>query len=256
MPPERPVVAKSAQRALDVLELLAALDRPARSAEIADLLGIARSSTDQLLKTLVASGYLVVSPLDHRYEPSLRLARVAHWIAARVPASEPLSQLVQDIHQATGEVATITVLNDCTMQILLTAGEDRKGIMEVGKRVPLLGTASGQAALTTRSRADINRLVRRARRSAPAQPTAEPLSVVLEQVSQTRLRGHAARTTLRSIFTDTWTAPPEYWASVAVSLRYADTDVVLSVSGPQERVAPREWRLADLMRDRATRLVG
>lgn len=243
-------IAKSAHRALDVLDLLAQFDHPARASEIADSLGIARSSADQLLKTMVASGYLIFSPFDKRYQPSMRLARFAHWLSAKIPSEDRLIELIGEVHVETGEVVTVTTLNDCYMQIMLAAGSDEGRLATIGKRIPLLGTASGQAALINKSPAQIRSLARRANQRRAVAGAAEPIATLIEAVDQSRRRGHAARTTLRSMFAEEWTSPPEYWASVAVSLPYGDNgELVLSVSGPQERVKPKEWWVADAIRD-------
>ncbi len=52
-------LSKSATRALDILEYFAMVGRPLRAREIAQAFDFHASSTDQLLKTMVDSAYLI-----------------------------------------------------------------------------------------------------------------------------------------------------------------------------------------------------
>src|SRR5690606_14818464 len=61
-PGQRRNISKSAVRALDVLEHFAAVRRPLRATDIAHALDIHPSSADQLLKSMVDSGYLLIDP--------------------------------------------------------------------------------------------------------------------------------------------------------------------------------------------------
>jgi len=246
---------KSANRALEVLSYLAKVRAPARAADIADALGIARSSADQLLKTMVAGGYLVLSPDEKTYFPSLRLVGVGRWIADCYPAEPRLRTLLEDVHEQTGDIVTVTIENDCFMQIMDAArGSDPDPRLQVGAKVPVLGTAVGGAALSTKSSGAIRRIVSRARyqRALPAE--VDSLSKLMERVGQYRATGYSSRRTLRMRPLGEGAAILDYW-SIAMTLPAYRTgaSVVLGLSGPIEKVRPREGQIVRLMRDAISR---
>ncbi len=76
--------AKSAIRALDVLEVLGKSARPMRAVEIGRARSGSASSADQLLKTMVDSAYLLFDPVTKRYSPSFRAARAGGNIAGSI----------------------------------------------------------------------------------------------------------------------------------------------------------------------------
>src|SRR4051812_36776195 len=70
----------SASRALDILEHFGDRQQPLRAKEIAQGLSLHLSSTSQLLKTMMHSGYLVFDPIKKLYSPSPRLAGFSNWL--------------------------------------------------------------------------------------------------------------------------------------------------------------------------------
>jgi DNA-binding IclR family transcriptional regulator len=244
---------KSANRALEVLSYLAAVGVPSRAAEIADALGMARSSADQLLKTMVSGGYLVLSAEDKTYFPSLRLVSVGRWMAGCYPAEPRLRGLVEDLHSQTGDIVTVTMETDCFMQIMARerAG-DTDPKLNVGYRVPVIGSAIGGAALTTKSKGEIRKIASRARRQRAVMDDDGSLGKLMDRVNLYRATGYSSRRTLRQV--DEAAAPLDYW-SIGVSLptHQNGASVVLGLSGPTEKVRPREGQIVGLMRDTISR---
>lgn len=240
---------KSANRALDVMDYFATTGAPARSAEIADALGIARSSADQLLKTMVLSGYLVVSVEGKSYFPSLRMAKFGHWIAGRYPDVERFRAIMEDIHAQTGEVVTLTMQNDCFMQMMSSApGSDDDPMLSVGAKVPVLGSAIGSAALTAKSRKEIGRLVDRARRQRALMANSSWNEPFLDDIQLFRMKGYSWRPSRRLVGGRDGPAPVDYWSIAMILPGESEGSIVLGLAGPTTRVRPREWELVNLMR--------
>src|SRR5215207_9910991 len=105
--------AKSAARALDVLELFAREKRNLRASEIAYALDLPRSSADQLLKTLLRAGYLSLCPYAKTYFPSPRLVGFGTFITGVYDRSEMLGEMLSEVHEATGHIVTLVVQTDC-----------------------------------------------------------------------------------------------------------------------------------------------
>jgi hypothetical protein len=116
-PGERRSRSGSATRALDVLELFGTARRPLKAVEVARALGLHPSTANQLLKTMVDSAHLVFDARDKSYLPSPRLAAFAGWIVETYVDAR-LSELVAELHAATGMIVTVTTQNDLFMQVI------------------------------------------------------------------------------------------------------------------------------------------
>lgn len=241
---------KSANRALDVLDYFARVGGAARASDIADALGIARSSTDQLLKSMVLSGYLVLSAEGRSYFPSMRMARFGHWISDRYPDVERYRAIIDDVHAQTGEVVTLSMQNDCFMQLMSSASDNGDDpVSETGGRVPVLGSAIGSAALAAKPLKAVARLMERAHRQHAMIDGTERDAAYVEQIRLFRMKGYSWRATRRQRAADGRTDTSDYW-SIAMTLPCATgtPDIVLGLAGPTRRVRSREWELVNLMR--------
>jgi DNA-binding IclR family transcriptional regulator len=248
---------KSAHRALDVLGFFSIAQRPARACEIGDALGIARSSTDQLLKTMVIAGYLVLHTQDKTYFPSLRLAGFGTWIAGCYPEARAFCDIVTEVRDHTEAIVSITMENDCYMQMMEYAYEREApecsaevhatidATLQVGARVPVLRSAVGAAALMIKTRPEIRRLVHRARYHGTGATAAVELSRLMDDLGQDLSRGYSSRATRMPVEQ----REPRYW-SVAVPFPARDrrATIVLGLTGATDRVCGEEGRLAEIMR--------
>lgn len=239
LPGERRNLAKSATRALDVLEYFATVKRPLRATEIGTAFGWHSSSTDQLLKTMVDSGYLIFEAARKLYRPSPRLVRFGAWLTENYYGGERLQRLLHLVHSRSGEIVTLAVRQGQHMQVVDTvqplhsAHPATKGV-----KVPLIGSALGSAYLAARADADVRQII--AYLDRHRRDPNERLPEILADVSAVRARGHASGG-IRSEHGN--------W-SIAMALPACDADVgvVLGFAGPIERIKSQENALAALMR--------
>jgi len=237
---------KSANRALDVLSYFAATKEPARAAAIADALGISRSSADQLLKTIVSGGYLVLSTRDKTYFPSPTLVKFGRWISGCYPEDARLRSIVAEVQAETGAAVHLSMQNDCYMQIIEVASDQGDGqCVRVGDKVPVIGSAVGAAALTTMSEAQVNRLTLRARGQRAVSQPFEGIGAVLTGVRQYRRLGYAA------CAGTAWghANGGDLW-DLAVVAPQAERNArfILGVSGPADRMREKESYMVSAMR--------
>jgi DNA-binding IclR family transcriptional regulator len=252
MPQRLKNFSKSANRALDVLSYLAAKRSPARSAEIADALGMARSSADQLLKTMISGGYLVLSAQDKGYFPSLRLVSFGRWISECYPMEKNLRQIVDDLHAETGQIVTLTMQNDCYMQIMEVArGADKDPILNVGVKVPVIGSAIGVAALSTKNRNEILKLMSRARYQRATLDEINSIGPLIQLVRRYQNVGYSARATRRSPSGSDSEKMMDYW-SIAMTVPTTSMNgasMVLGLCGPVNHMHREQDHFVALMRD-------
>jgi DNA-binding IclR family transcriptional regulator len=258
MPYQAKNFSKSASRALDVLGFFSIERRPARACEIGDALGIVRSSADQLLKTMVASGHLVLSIEDKTYFPSLRLARFGSWIASCYPEAGDLADIVAEVRDRTDAIVTITVENDCFMQMMEFAYERPEAeddpetcatidaTLQVGVRVPVLRSAVGAAALMTKTKAEVCKLVHRARYHGHSANGKFELKRLMEDLGRDRSRGYSSRPTHMPV----GQREPRYWSiGVPFPVRHGRAAIVLGLTGTRGKVCANERWLAQIMRE-------
>lgn len=227
-------LSRSATRALDVLELFGQFRRPLRAIEIARALDLHPSTANQLLKTMVGSAHLTFEAVTKSYLPSPRLARFGSWMVENYGADERLRRLVRNLQTMVGETVTLTTPNDTFMQVIELAppGHGLDGA-ERGLRVPMFGSATGMAFLSTLSDSEILRLALRARIATAEQPG------LFARKLDVRREGAA----------DGPSPDGAVW-SVAIALpgTAAPAPLVLGLAGPTERMKPNLAQLKRRMR--------
>ncbi len=236
-PGERRSASRTATRALDVLEAFGEARRPLRAVEIARLLELTSSTADQLLKTMVESAHLVFDAQSKCYFPSPRLASFGLWLGETYGAGGHIRQLVQDVRQQTGMVATVTTQNDLFMQIIDLAAPGEQ-LARRGLQVSLFGSAIGSAWLATRDDTEVRRLAHRARIPAGEVPA------IVQTLDAIRSRG----------FSDGPTGGSELWAiAVPLPMQGQDLQTVLGLSGPAGQLRGRTEHYVALMRQAIAR---
>lgn len=236
LPGERRNLAKSATRALDVLEYFAALKRPLRATEISHAFGWHSSSTDQLLKTMVDSGYLIFEAARKLYRPSPRLVRFGAWLTGDYYGGDRLYRLLNLIHSRSGEIVTLAVRQDEQMQVVDIVQPVSPHPAAKGVKVPLVGSALGGAYLAARPDGEIRQIIDYLDRHR--HDGEDRLPAIMADVRAIRARGYATS----RIDSD--------GRSIAMALPPCDADVgiVLGFAGPAERIGTHETELAALMR--------
>ena len=230
-PSERRSVSRSAARALDILEALGEARTPLRAMDIARILDLTPSTTNQLLKTMVDSAHLLFDARTKTYRPSPRLAAIGAWVTEMYGATGGMADLVRDLQAQTGLVVTLTTPNDLFMQVIDSASPDGQ-VTRRGLQVSLFGSAIGSAYLSTLSEREIRRLADRARISEAELPA------ILESVAAIRASGRA----------DGPMSDSEIW-SIAVPLpeQGLHLQAVLGVAGPADVVRERTSEYFALM---------
>ena len=246
-PADRRSSSRSATRALDVLELFGQIRRPLRAIEISRALDMHSSTTNQLLKTMVGSAHLVFDAQRKTYLPSPRLAEFSAWIVESYGADGRLRSLIDDVHEHTGMVVTVTSPNDLFMQIVEAqipsiAGAADLNVPERGLQISIFGSAIGSAYLAVLEEDDMRRLAHRARIGD------EEIGQLIEIARQIRRDGYAVGPI--AVDESAW--------SLAMSLpsqgiRFPS---VLGVSGPAKAVEGNLKELTRVMREAIERWFG
>jgi DNA-binding IclR family transcriptional regulator len=149
--------------ALDLIEFFAQTRKPASLAEVQQHFGWPRSSTYNILSTLVERGYMYEPARRGGYYPTPRLQRVADTIVTADGLNEHLTALLYRLSKETGETAIIAAAAG-THSVYLDVIEARSPIRYAaspGARIPIHAGASGRALLSQYSPAERQSVLRK-----------------------------------------------------------------------------------------------
>lgn len=140
---------KQAANVLELLEYFAQRRRPATLAEISDDLGWPRSSTFNLVGTIVEKGYLYEPRPRGGYYPTLRWLPLVQQICDAEPLPDAVLHLVADISLKTGETTAVAALSG-NYAMFVHVVESTHAVRyhaRVGDRVPAHAGSVGRAIL-------------------------------------------------------------------------------------------------------------
>ena len=118
-----PAFVPAAAKTMSLFETFAQSRREMSNSEIARALGVAESSSSDLLHTLHEIGYLMRTARTRRFYPTARLLAIAGDIAGNDPFASASQEAIELLCEKTGETALCGVLGngqygfwyDCSM---------------------------------------------------------------------------------------------------------------------------------------------
>ncbi len=140
---------KSADRVLTLFELLGRSGREMSHAEIAEVLGIPKSSLSQLLRNLVGRGWLAYAAESKGYTLGGAIIGIARSAAQRHDAVGLSRPILGELTAATHETSAFNVLSGDLAETVATVlgGETLLAVMRLGQRAPLYTTSYGKVLL-------------------------------------------------------------------------------------------------------------
>jgi DNA-binding IclR family transcriptional regulator len=154
---------KSAERTLAVLEYFREKKRAGTVGEIAEALSWPQSSTTMLLKTLLGLGYLDYTAQTRKYRPTYRVALLGNWIQKSLFKNSPLTDIMEEIGEETGETVMLGLQNGPHVQYVhvIPARYPIQLQAQVGILRPMTRAALGRVLLTPKTDQEIRAIVRR-----------------------------------------------------------------------------------------------
>jgi DNA-binding IclR family transcriptional regulator len=237
------MIVKQAANVLDILEFFARTKRPATLSEIAQEFGWPRSSTFNMVGTLVERGFLYEPRPRAGYYPTPRWLALSRDIAEAEPLPLSLHRLLLDLAKDTGETVHVAAPAGDRVVFLdvVESASPLRYFAEVGKRLPIHATATGRAILAQYSPAERKNVLGKIKFER-YQPTS-PMSVaaVEAEIAQGLENGWFRSAT-------------EYTPDVlglAVMLPLGGRPLSLAVAGPTFRMERRMSDLGPMMREAA-----
>jgi IclR family acetate operon transcriptional repressor len=235
------MIVKQAANVLDILEFFARIKRPATLTEIAQEFGWPRSSTFNMVGTLVERGFLYEPRPRAGYYPTPRWLTLARDIAEAEPLPPSLHRLLLDVAKETGETVHVAAPAGDRV-VCLDVIESQSAIRyftEVGKRLPIHATATGRAILAQYSPSERKSLLGKIRfeRYQPASP-----------MSAAAVESEIERGLALGWFQGATEFTPEV-VGLAVMLPLAGRPLSVAIAGPTFRMETRMANLGPMLRD-------
>jgi DNA-binding IclR family transcriptional regulator len=242
---------KSADRTVAVFELFSAMETPLTVGQVASVLEMPQSSASMLLRRLVTLGYLDLDRASRTYRPTLRILLLSSWMTRRFGDTGAIAGALDGLHDATGEVAIMSMQHNARMQWILTRGIDRSGLqynaggrdaegrimIRSGLFSSLTCSAMGRVILSLKPDQEVCGWVRRANAEAEAPHLRVSESKMLRLLGDVRRRGYAETAGSQ--------LPNMGALAVAVPSPLDSTPLAISVSLSIERIASKRNTILD-----------
>lgn len=138
-------------RGLSVLRAFRPSDDGLGNAEISERTGLPKSTVSRLTFTLQSLGYLTHARRHDRYRPGPALLALGNVAGASISFVELSSSIMQRLADETGTLSLLAVRDNA--KLLLVKTWRPRGVsslwLEVGHRLPVNGSSSGHAFLST-----------------------------------------------------------------------------------------------------------
>jgi DNA-binding IclR family transcriptional regulator len=156
-----PGAVKSADRTIDVLELLASAPRRMTLSEIHRELGVPKSSLHSLLQTLVARSWVETDERNSTYAVGLRALRAGASYLERDPVIEAAGPLLARLRDELNETVHMARLDGADVVYLASreSAHHLRSSSRIGRRLPAHATALGKALLAVRSDEEVAALL-------------------------------------------------------------------------------------------------
>lgn len=161
-------------RGLSVLELLTGLPEGMALGEIAEELGVVKSSAHRAVTELVESGYVRQDEEGGKYLLGLKMVSLAQQHLAKIPLVDLSQPFLDRLSSQFGELSRLSVVDESTLVWVAKCEGSQSGLRfdpDAGREVKLSCSASGLAWLSTMSDDRALRLVARQGYPAPEEYT-------------------------------------------------------------------------------------
>lgn len=180
-------------RVLDILDTVAAADRPLSPTEIADTLSIPKASVHRLCAALQNHGYLQTRLNGRGLQAGNHLYQLALSVLAAAPFQAQRRAILCTLSQHIGETCNIAVPDGAEM-IYFDRAETHWPVrvnLQIGSRVPACATAGGKMYLSSLSDAKLDSVIRNTRLQRYTANTLVSHSALKEELQATAKRGYA-----------------------------------------------------------------
>ncbi|WP_127107523.1 helix-turn-helix domain-containing protein [Pararhodobacter zhoushanensis] len=234
---------KSTLRTFEVLEFFREQRRPLRLNEIYKALNYPQSSTTNLLKSMVMTGYLNYNRKTRMYLPTMRVSSLGSWLHSVIHNDGDLRKLVDTVQARTDETVGVVAQNDLFIQYIMlkTPTHEFKMPPSEGDMRLLIDSSAGLTILSRLRDSAIEKFYRFTKYHYPRLEYFASYADLMKEIRWVRYIGHCYMPML----------PTPEVASVAIPLEEEmfGIPLALGVGGLQPRIAARKEELLAIMHE-------
>jgi DNA-binding IclR family transcriptional regulator len=184
---------RSVERALDALELVARNGRPMTLREISSLVRAPKSTTLNIVRTLVRRRVLELDPVTKTYRAGWALAGLAGSVRPAADLGELAKPHLGELAAATQETVLLAIQsgNEITFVEKIDSAQPIRYIAQIGTRRPLHCTASGKLHLALQGPARVDTYIAEVGLTAYTPSTITDPRRLRAELAQIRKRGYA-----------------------------------------------------------------
>jgi DNA-binding IclR family transcriptional regulator len=159
--PTRPAAVKSADRTVELLEVMSRSERQLTLTELHKELSYPKSSLYMLLQTLVSRGWVEVDPQRGSYGIGVRALLVGTSYLDHDPVVRTAIRVMEQVRQQINETVHLARLDGADVVYLASRESEHhlRVVSRVGRRLPAHATSLGKALLAERSRPEVDALL-------------------------------------------------------------------------------------------------
>lgn len=178
---------------MDILTLFTTTNEPLSVSEISQQLKAPKSSTYEILETMVYKGFLQFDNDMKKYKPGIKLFEVGTSYLNNTDLTKDTRPYLESLVKATNETAFLAV-PDKTEIVYLDKVESLSSIRttaSLGTRLPMYLTGLGKAILAAYTDGKILELAKEIQFNPVNENTIKDIDSLMDDIEQTRKRGYA-----------------------------------------------------------------
>jgi DNA-binding IclR family transcriptional regulator len=223
-------MSKIVERTLDFIELFAAERRPLSLSDISRLLGIPASSCHDVLRALVARGYLYEIGPRAGYYPTVRLLNLAKTISEHDPILLRAELLLRKVRDTIDESVSLAKAGktNATYLLVFEPSHPLRFIVDAGSQVRSLhATSAGKAYLGSLPPEQFESWLKLAKLAPMTAKTIRSKQDLRDDIEASKRRGYFLNQA--ESFDDATT--------VSSLFRWHGADYIVTIAGPTSRMA-------------------
>jgi DNA-binding IclR family transcriptional regulator len=183
---------KSARRVLEVLEYLAESSSGATFPQLADGLGLPKSSLHALLATLMEQGWIYLHEPTRKYRIGLRLWQVAQSFSGLDSLAHHALKHLEAVRDEVNETVQLAVLEGIDNVYIAKVESDHplRLVSQVGTRLPAYATGLGKVLLAYLEPAEFRRRMAKVTIERFTTRTVPTIKALEEGLADIRMRGY------------------------------------------------------------------
>lgn len=187
------VIIQSVDRAVQIVDFFTGPQAELGITEIAERIGLGKSTVYGLVNTLLKAGYLEQNEENKKYRLGLKLFELGTIVQNRMDVREIARPYLETLSKIFNMTVHMGIYRDWEMVYIdkVDGPNTRIVYSQVGKRAPMYCTGIGKAVLAHMSPADIQYILSRQPLETLTEHTLTDSERILEELEQIRLRGYA-----------------------------------------------------------------